>query len=61
MASEGPPWPIIVVGSTSRFLENASDSRALDPVSPRTGMLRLIFQKGKGGHRDWLSVHIISR
>jgi hypothetical protein len=40
---------IVAGGPTSRFLEKASNSRVLDSVSPRTGMLpRRCRTKGKG-------------
>jgi hypothetical protein len=46
--------PVTISGSASRFLENAWDSRVLDLVSARMGMLPYASPR----FRDWLSVYI---
>jgi hypothetical protein len=50
--------PVIAAGPTSRFLENAWDPPALDPLSPRAGKLPHRFREGNSRPRIWLSVHI---
>jgi len=51
--------PIIVVGSTSRFLEKCMGSTRPGPGIATHGYASLeIPGKVKAGNRDWLSVHI---